>query len=578
MHIWQKAKFLTMILLLWPFVAFGSANDSLNQQDWIIRNQQNILEEEKRQKEFKTLKKVRDNKKKSQELESQDLKVSSKVTQCFVVKEIHLNGASLLSQNQQKKITEQFIGQCFVAEILSNLVNLINSHYHNLGYITVQVVVPKQNIVEGVLHLNVVEGRVEELVLGTGKISDKMQKFSAFGLVDGEMLNINHINQGLYQMNRLSSNLAVMKILPGSEDGQSRVEIENNKRLPLSLNLSHDNLGNDFTGIRRSSISAGFDNLLFLNDNINLSYTTNLNNNNSYKDLKSFSAGISIPFGYSTFSFDYYKSEYLGTIIGDVSVTKSTGFSDQKKFGFNYLLFSSANNRLAFDTSLAIKETASYQNGVKNADSQRRLVVNDYSMVLSSYFDNSTSLYLKPTYSRGLKILDAKKDLKDLTANEAKAQFEVVKLYASVSKRFNYKIPFAFVSEFNGQIAKSALFGSEQFSVGGYYSVRGFRENYITGDSGYNFRNKLNVNLGSLSGFSYLNKFSFEPFYDYGFVKTKDGIKDSGRLSGAGFKTIFNGKYFNASITYGSALQKSRLITSPVKENKMVYFELSAGI
>jgi hemolysin activation/secretion protein len=48
----------------------------------------------------------------------------------------------------------------------------------------------------------------------------------------------------------------------------------------------------------------------------------------------------------------------------------------------------------------------------------------------------------------------------------------------------------------DSQISKDTLFGSEQFSVGGYYSVRGFRENYISGDHGYYFRNKANFNLG----------------------------------------------------------------------------------
>jgi len=148
----------------------------------------------------------------------------------------------------------------------------------------------------------------------------------------------------------------------------------------------------------------------------------------------------------------------------------------------------------------------------------------------------------------------------------------------------------------DSQISKNTLFGSEQFSVGGYYSVRGFRENFITGDHGYYFRNKASFNLGQIlapiltkkegdkdnfiSKNSYhLYKISMEPFYDYGYAKTKyngQGEITSGRLSGAGLKTIFSSKYFDASLTYSWALQKSNLITSTDKENKMLYFELSA--
>ena len=70
-----------------------------------------------------------------------------------------------------------------------------------------------------------------------------------------------------------------------------------------------------------------------------------------------------------------------------------------------------------------------------------------------------------------------------------------------------------------------------------------------------------------------------EPFYDYGYAKTKyngQGEITSGRLSGAGLKTIFSSKYFDASLTYSWALQRSNLITAEDKENKMLYFELSA--
>ena len=75
---------------------------------------------------------------------------------------------------------------------------------------------------------------------------------------------------------------------------------------------------------------------------------------------------------------------------------------------------------------------------------------------------------------------------------------------------------------------------------------------------------------------SNLNKIRLEPFYDYGFAQNKYD-NSSGRMSGAGIKTIFDSKYFNASITYSQALQKSKLIISNVKENKMIYFEISAS-
>ena len=338
--------------------------------------------------------------------------------------------------------------------------------------------------------------------------------------------------------------------------------------------------------------------MLFLNDNLNLNYSTNLHDDSQIKDIKSFSGSLSIPFKYNTLSYDFSHSEFKGQNPGINKPTTLTGFSQSSKITLDRVLINSAKLRLAVNTSLTEKSSASYLNSSKIDTSQRRLSILNIGFTINSYLSNTSSIYLNPSYSKGLKLMNAKKDQPNSLNTTPKAQFDVFKLYASFSKKFSLpktNAPINFVSEINGQYAKQTLFGSEQFSVGGYYSVRGFRENYINGDLGYYLRNKINFNLGSLiapftkkqddknSGFFsknliHLNKFSLEPFYDYGYVKNKyiDAGAD-GRLAGAGLKTIFNSRYFNASLTYSWATNQSRLINSSAKENRLIYFEISAN-
>jgi len=69
---------------------------------------------------------------------------------------------------------------------------------------------------------------------------------------------------------------------------------------------------------------------------------------------------------------------------------------------------------------------------------------------------------------------------------------------------------------------------------------------------------------------------AIEPFYDYGHVKNKYvNNSSSGRLSGAGIKTIFNTKHFSASLTTSWAINHSQMVSYKIKENKMIYFELT---
>lgn len=591
-------KFASLFFLFLPTLSFAATTDqdAVNQQDWITRQQQNILEDQKRNLEFDTIKKEHERKKKEEQEETKsNALVTGKINgNCVVIKEIHLLEAKSLSSFRRKKIVAPFIGKCMEAEVLASVIKAVNDYYQSQGYLTTQVKVPKQNLQSGIFELQIIEGRVEKISFGKDRAIEKLQQFTAFGNAEGEVLNINDINQGIYQINRLQSNSAVMKIEPGSASGDSIVKIENTKKFPAKFTIGKDNLGNQFTGVQRNNFSGNFDNLLFLNDNLNLNYTTNLHDDSQVKDIKSFSGSLSIPFKHNTFSYDFSHSEFKGQNAGNSGATTLTGFSQSSKITFDRVLLNQTNLRLSVNTSLTDKSSASYLNGEKITTSERKLSILNAGFAVSSYLDNTTSIYLSPSYSKGLKIMNAKQDEANVSNTTPKAQFDVFKLYANFSKKITIpkiELPLTFVSEVTGQYAKQTLFGSEQISVGGYYSVRGFRENYINGDSGYYSRNKVNVNFGSLlvpftkdnSGFlsknlAHFSKISFEQFYDYGYIKNKyvDQGAD-GRLSGAGLKTLFNSRYFTASLTYSWAASTSRLVTSTVKENKLVYFELSAS-
>ena len=595
----QKLTFATFhlaIILFFSNSSYAQNPDQniINQQDWITRNQQNKIEEDRQLREQEAIRKDRLRKKKEAEKDEKETPISGKPAECFPIKSIALIDANSVSKLQQKKLIKPFFGKCIEAKTLTEIIATIQTFYNYEGYVTARVVVPKQNIQSGNLELKILEGKIDEVIFGDNHFNDKMQEFTAFGLMEGNTLNLKDINQGLYQINRLQSNNATMKIEPAITEGESKVYIANQKKFPARATIGYDNLGNEFTGIHRTNFSGVLDNLLSLNDSINLSYSSNLNDNSQTKDIKSFTTSISVPFGYNTFSYDYSRSEFRGTNPGTNHPIRLTGFSERNNARIDHVLLNKGNLRISSNVSLITKSSASYLNLKKIDTSQRKLTIGNIEITISNHFKNGVNLYLKPSYFKGLKILNAKQDGANLTSDTPKAQFDYFKLYASVSKRLTIpktEIPFTLSTEMDSQYSKQTLFGTEQFSVGGYYSVRGFRENYITGDSGYYFRNKANFNLGTLTAtlaknsdvflaknLAYLNKFSVEPFYDYGYVKNKYvGNGANGRLAGAGLKTIFSSRYFNASLTYSWATNHSHLITSTTKENKMVFFEISAS-
>ena len=613
---------LILNLIFRNFLHAQNLDQTIEQQDWITRQQQNQLEQEYRKKEQENIKKQRD--KKSNIFNNNQSEINNSSDQCFVIKTIELIDANSLSKRQQKKLLSNFITNCIEANTLSKIINVIQTYYHNKGYITARVVIPKQNIQSGNLQLKIIEGKIQEIIINQDKFIDRMQEITAFGLIEGKILNLNDLNQGIYQLNRIHSNNASMKIQPSDNDGEAKILITNQKKFPAKFSTSYDNLGNNFTGIKRTNFSTNLENFFKLNDDINFSYNTNLNDDNKIKDMKSFSSSISIPFGYYTLAYDYSYSKFLGTNSGINGKMQISGYSARNNISIDRVIFNHGNFRLTSNFSISTKSSASYLNKIKIETSQRKLTIGNIAITISNYFKNGINLYLKPSYSKGLKILNAMQDQSNISAQNPKAQFENFKLYGSLSKKItistnynNFELPLVFTSEMDSQFSRQSLFGTEQFSVGGYHSVRGFRENYINGDSGYYLRNKINLNLGSLLKNFYksnidlteieqsklnnedkhellsnnknsailinnyqaiLNKISFEPFFDYGYVKNNHiTSKADGRLTGTGLKTIYNGKYFNLSLTYSKAINKSQLINSNIKENKLIYFEIIAN-
>jgi hemolysin activation/secretion protein len=501
---------------------------------------------------------------------------------------------TLYHKDNKATYNPSFLGQCFNTKTLSKLVKSTHAIYQNLGYVTTQVTVPEQNVASGHLTIAIVEGKIDDIIVNDDRFTDKMQEFTAFGLTADKPLDIDDINQGIFQINRLSSNNAKMRIEPGYDIGYSNIIIHNDSQFPASATLAYDNLGNAFTGIRRVNFSGTLDNLLFLNDQINLSHSTNLDDPSNEKDSRSFTAGISIPFTYSTLSYDYSRTKYRGQNPGLNGPVLLSGYSNTNNIAMERTLLNNAKYRISTKLALTTKQTASYLNQSKLATSERKLTIGSWSFAISKFFKNGANLYLRPQYARGLKLLNAKQDTAGVTADIPSAQFHLYKLYAHLTKRFNIpkiNAPITLSTEMDSQISRDTLFGSEQFAVGGYYSVRGFRENYINGDHGYYFRNKAHVNIGQMlmpiltpkednntltsKALQHLYHLSLEPFYDYGYVKTKYN-SDSGRLSGIGMKAIISSQYFDACLTYSWGLTTSSLVTSIDKENKMLYFELSA--
>jgi hemolysin activation/secretion protein len=150
--------------------------DVINQQDWITRQQQNKIEEDRRLREQEIIRKERIKKKKEEEEGWKRAQTLNKLAECFPIKTIKLTDANSLSNWQQKKLVAPFAGKCLDAKTLTKIITAVQNYYSKKGYVVARVSVPKQNIQSGNLELKILEGKIDEVVVGDNNLADKMQK------------------------------------------------------------------------------------------------------------------------------------------------------------------------------------------------------------------------------------------------------------------------------------------------------------------------------------------------------------------------------------------------------------------
>ena len=644
----------TLLAISLPHNSFAlTASEQREAQQQDIQAKQRIESERRdiiRQKESEEIKNIGKRKFQAEEQLESKKKADDKVCQTIKTFEIQGNKEILgftLKRKFIKPLQKEKPDLCFTRLDLSKLHDQIENYYINQGYVIARVYFDASKIAKGKIKIVIEEGKLEKLeIRDNSKLNNVLpfrrttQKFFAFpSLWKNEAVNLRDIEQGIDQINRLSSQNAKISLDPSEKEGYSNVIIDNQIGHLATVSLGVDNSGQQSTGRIKRKASINYDNLLGINDNIYLNYSQSngvplfgsskgfnneigTNDNSNTRFSKAFYSAFSVPFGYWTAGTSYSYSKYLLTTAGTASLIKSSGNSEAKTYYLDRVLSRGKKYKISLKAELGQNDTDSYiEDTYIPVNSRRTTQANLY--LNNTFYIPNGSLYFQPKYSKGLTAFGAMKDQKGLTADKPRAQFETFGLYAQSNLNFNLPlfrgsesspqrddggssspktaIPLNHKLTFDSLKSNDSLYGSDQFSLGGRYTIRGFQESIISGDNGYLFRNDLSARLSDLTPKSLLNskifgfggenfsansaisKMRFGIFHDYGYVRNHviDSSNDEGYMSGAGAVLSFNGKFINWDVTYSKGLhspQFLRNLDNIPKDNETIYFSLGVNL
>lgn len=460
----------------------------------------------------------------------------------LTLKSIEVQDAHIIPDDLIRSTYSDLIGQKVSVAQIYGVANKITKLYRDRGYVLSRALIPEQDIKNGAVRLQIVEGFISNYTIqGTPRGATRELNAYAEKLTKSGALTAKNLERYLLLMNDLPglqvrSVLSPSKTIAGGADMTLVVTQDT-----FEGSIGADNFGNAFLGEFRGTAGLQFNSLLHSSDQWNGTF---LYADPADSELAYYDVGFKHNLGRE------------GTVLGlnasyvrtDPSLLDSLALLDAEGHSFNYsidlqhpVIRSRQTNLYAgarFDITRNRTDYGPGLSAIETDDSQRILRLNGTLTHLDDWSGYNTAGF---EISQGIEMLggshkgDAKLSRASGDPSFTKATLELTRLQ-QISGPWS-----AFVG-INGQLAAQALLASEEFGFGGTAYGRGFDSSEITGDHG--LASKIELTYTGQPQQNYFRQYQVFGFYDIGLVWNKDpgtgqSSRESGASAGVGSRLIF---------------------------------------
>lgn len=390
-------------------------------------------------------------------------------------RDIRVDAAGLLPDASVDALVAPFLSLSLGRQRIELLLRQLDAQLVEAGWITSRARLLSLDAQAGKLAIELVPGRIESL---HAPGIDAAALARAFPFAVGEALSLPALEQGVQQINRLRMYQAQVRVLPGNTAGTSLLDVVLNEGRAWSTTVGFDNQGASGTGDERLRVTARVGNAMGWLDDLQFAL---LHSTGSDALL----ASLSVPDGYNLWSVTVSGSRASFDIAG----LEVTSRSANAVLGWSRVLSSSAGGRNVIDVSLSRSRLAREVESIA--------LQTDHSTVGRAAWmhirrGERWQLFIEPSLSAGLSLFGATRDRPDLSRGETHRQFLKWAIAAGAVVR-SAPDEVEYAVQLTAQRASESLIGAEQIHLGGFASVRGFREVSVSGDTGHVLRSELRL-------------------------------------------------------------------------------------
>lgn len=475
----------------------------------------------------------------------------------FDLLELRIKGNTLLERNQLERAVYPFLGPKKSIDTVEQARDTLEKLYQAKGYQTVSVDIPEQNVKNGVVYLQVVEGKVSRLRVKESRyFSLGNIKAGVPELTEGNVPNMPKMQEQLAELSNQSADRKITQILrAGETPGTLEVDLKVKDNLPLHGRVELNGRNTSSTSLLRLVSSMHYDNLWQKMHSASLMYQVSPENSQEV-DVWAGTYVMPVPSTDMKLAF-YTVSSSSNAQIASAGALSVVGIG--KIYG-SRLIKPLASLDNYFQTLTLGVDYKNFEEDLNliGADKLRTPIA--YLPFMAQYASSLKGKDSLASFNLGINF--SVRGLGNDQQEFENKRFNAKSNYAVLTggANFTHNLPYGmeFFSRFSGQIANSPLISNEQFSLGGMQSVRGYFETQALADDGVIGSVELRSPHLAPSYIDTVNKLQAIAFVDGGrgwIQQVLSGSPSNNNLASAGLGLRFQlWKYFVGVLDLGFPL------------------------
>ena len=398
------------------------------------------------------------------------------------VREVKVTGNTIFSDETLKEVTAPYENREFTDTDLESLRLALTIFYINKGYISSGAVIPDQSVTGGVLTVHIIEGKLANIEVEGNKYFRSGYIQNRILLSAGPPLNINALQerlQILQQDDRIQTLHAELK--PDVKRGESVLKVQVQEENPFKILLETDNYQSPSVGAERGQITLVHQNLTGHGDILSFTY------GQSSGIFPEIDTSYILPFtAYDTLLILRYRKNDFNVIEEPFQDLDIDSKSDIASITLRQPFYRTVNQEFALafmgeylrNITFLDDEPFSFSPGMQ--DGKEVVTALRFSQEYT-YRDPIQVVAVRSRLSLGIHALGATSNPEEDVPD---GRFFAWLFQAQWARRFNF-LNLQTIARMDLQLANKSLLPLEQISVGGRYSVRGYRENTFVRDNGF---------------------------------------------------------------------------------------------